>query len=71
MSNRKDKVPTSAKVEFNLAMHDFMQLLRAHQITVDQIKEATRGKKDVKEGVQEKGYQGSDEAKQEETWAAT
>lgn len=58
---------TAAKVEFNLAMHNFMELIRAHQITVNQIKEANRGKKDVEEGVQKEGAQGSNEAKQEET----
>ena len=42
----KDKVPTSAKVEFALAMHQFHALLKAHQITVDQIKEANRGRKE-------------------------
>ena len=63
----KDKVPTSAKVEFALAMHNFHALLKAHQVTVDQIKEANRGKKDVEEGVQKEGDQGSNETKQEET----
>ena len=63
----KDKVPTSAKVEFALAMHNFQSLLKAYQVTVDQIKEANRGKKEVEEGVQKEGTQGSDEAKQEET----
>ena len=67
MSNQKDKVPTSAKVEFALEMHNFQSLLKAHQVTVDQIKEANRGKKDVEEGVQKEGTQGSDETKQEET----
>ena len=42
----KDKVPTSAKVEFALAMHNFHALLKAHQVTVDQIKEANRGRKE-------------------------
>ena len=42
----KDKVPTSAKVEFALAMHNFHELLKAHQVTVDQIKEANRGRKE-------------------------
>ena len=42
----KDKVPTSAKVEFALAMHNFYALLKAHQVTVDQIKEANRGRKE-------------------------
>ena len=43
---KKDKVPTSARVEFALAMHNFHELLKAHQVTVDQIKEATRGRKE-------------------------
>ena len=43
---KKDKVPTSAKVEFALAMHHFQSLLKAHQVTVDQIKEANRGRKE-------------------------
>jgi len=42
----KDKVPTSAKVEFALAMHHFQSLLKAHQVTVDQIKEANRVRKE-------------------------
>jgi len=42
----KDKVPTSAKVEFALAMHNFHALLKAHQVTVDQIKEANRDRKE-------------------------
>ena len=63
----KDKVPTSAKVEFALAMHHFQSILKAQQATIDQIKEANRGKKDVKERVQKEGDQGSHEAKQEET----
>ena len=63
----KEKVPTSAKVEFALAMHNFQSILKAQQATVDQIKEANRGKKDVKEGVQKESTQGSDETKQEET----
>ena len=63
----KDKVPTSAKVEFALAMHHFQSILKAQQATIDQIKEANRGKEDVKEGVQKEGDQGSNEAKQEET----
>lgn len=62
----KDKVPTSTKVEFALAMRNFHELLKAKQVTVDQIKEANRGKKDVEEGVQKASIQGSDEAKQEE-----
>ena len=45
----KDKVPTSSKVELALAMHNFHALLKAHQLTVDQIKEANRGKENVKE----------------------
>ena len=56
-----------AKNPFNLAMHNFKELIRAHQITADQIKEANRGKKDIEEGVQKEGDQGSNEAKQEET----
>ena len=63
----KDKVPTSSKVEFALAMHNFQSILKAQQNVVTQIKEANRGKKDVEEGVQKEGDQGSDEAKQEET----
>ena len=43
---KKDKVPTSARVEFALAMHNFHELLKAHQVTVDQIKEANRGRKE-------------------------
>jgi len=42
----KDKVPTSAKVEFALAMRNFHELLKAHQVTVDQIKDANRGRKE-------------------------
>ena len=63
----KDKVPTSGKVEFALAMHNFQSILKAQQNIVTQIKEANRGKENVKEGFQEKSDQGSDEAKQEET----
>jgi len=43
---KKDKVPTSARVEFALAMHNFHELLKAHQVTVDQIKKANRGRKE-------------------------
>ena len=42
----KNKIPTSAKVEFALAMHQFHALLKAHQITVDQIKKVNRGRKE-------------------------
>ena len=63
----KDKGPTSAKVEFALAMHNFQSILRTKQSTIDQIKEANRGKEDIKEGVQEESDQGSDETQQEET----
>lgn len=57
----KDKIPTSAKVEFTLAMHHFHALLKAHQITVDQIKEANRGKENIKERVPKESNQGLDE----------
>jgi len=43
---KKDKVPTSARVEFALAMHNFHEHIKAHQVTVDQIKEANRGRKE-------------------------
>ena len=48
-------------------MHNFQSILKAQQNIVTQIKEANRGKENVKEGFQEKSDQGSDEAKQEET----
>ena len=41
----KDKVPTSSKVELALAMNEIIAILKAHQVTVDQIKEANRGSK--------------------------
>jgi hypothetical protein len=63
----KDQVPTSAKVEFALEMHHFQEIIKAQQATIDQIREANRGKKDIKEGVQKEGDQGFNEAKQEET----
>ena len=62
----KDKIPTSSKVEFALAMHNFQSILKAQQSVINQIKEVNH-EKDVEEGIQEKGNQRPDETEQEGT----